>query len=164
MGRKKQEQVQPRTLQEIQLLKEIWALMIENGRILLPEHKWSYYGGGYSVEIPDGKHHYKIATPYDIVLLKKPFQDKIDNLKEIGVDWEKTNPPELDWHSEFVGTGDEPNRKSVWEGKLILKDGFEINFYLLDSDTRPRVQSRVSDFERAKTAGPTEDLVAKFFD
>jgi len=93
-----------------------WLYLIENG-IAAVEH--SYYGG---YELVD-KRMTGIFKRFDHNSEIEVKQIYLKEIKEIGVDWNKTSAPESDMVAQFAGTFSEADENEYLSGKLILNDG-----------------------------------------
>jgi hypothetical protein len=84
--------------------------MIQEGK--LTNGKWSYYGGSWD----DGfNYDWRKAEA-----AAKKFRDKV---KEVGVDWDKTDMPESDTNSAFTDTFHDSEKVETLLGTVWLKDG-----------------------------------------
>lgn len=103
--------------------KFVWAYMLEQGMVTTGE--WNYYGGRWEGNWP---YEPRDEDPEMIALRKA--------VKEVGVDWEKTEAPKSDWNSEFQGTDCESSSVETLIGRLFLKDGTEYLIGVGDADQR----------------------------
>lgn len=62
--------------------------------------------------------------------------DKLAKVKAIGVDWNKTLPPESSQESVFNGTFNDSSEVETLLGTLVLKDGSEYSIGVDNADTR----------------------------
>lgn len=93
-----------------------WLYLIENGTAGV-EH--SYYGGYTLVDQRmDG-----IFKRFDHRSYEAVKQIYLKELKEIGVDWDKTSAPESNMVSQFAGTFSEADENEYLSGTLILNNG-----------------------------------------
>lgn len=92
--------------------KFVWAYMIENGKIT--DGHWSYYGGGFNLVG---------VGAYDWAGMTKIMKKLQDEIKEIGIDWEKTSSPVSEIKSEFTDTFHPSAEVETLLGTLVLKDG-----------------------------------------
>ena len=92
-------------------LKFVWAHMIERGHLTTGE--WSYYAGDW--EHPEGDYE-------NIDAANKQFREDV---KKIGVDWNKTNLPESSTESAFTDTFNEVDHVEALIGSIVLKNGKE---------------------------------------
>ena len=83
-----------------------WCFLLQNGKC----GKWSYYGG-------DFENRPQIA--------KKCLEE----ILQVGVNWEKTREPSDGQESEFIGTfAEETKYVNVLEGALVLNNGERYNW------------------------------------
>ena len=104
--------------------KFIWAYMIENGKIT--NGHWSYYGGGF--DLIDTDTHWANKT--------EMMKSLRDNIKEIGVDWEKTSSPISDTESEFTDSFHPSQEVETLLGTLVLKNGKSYTIGVGHAETR----------------------------
>jgi hypothetical protein len=78
----------------------------------------SYYGGWDPVDkkIKTSRGHHGITSYHDAFLKM---------IREIGVDWDKTDVPMTDTHAQFEGTFADSSTKEYLDGCLVLKNGYE---------------------------------------
>jgi len=104
--------------EEIGLKKIVWAFMLEHGRIT--EGEWSYYGGHF--EYP------KVIVNKAWKAIEKFKTDIYFEIREQGVDWNKTGIPDFEHHAEFVGTDNDSNWLDCLLGDLHLLNGKTYKF------------------------------------
>lgn len=127
----------------INQMKEIWALMLENGVITDKDFTWSYYSGNFEND-----------HPYDWKRRQKVYDDFLYQVKTQGVNWEKTSIPEYRCESEFVDSFSESKDVDVWTGTIVLNNGN--NFHIGAKDIDLQYQ-----FEQLKRKEPA--LAFKYF-
>lgn len=94
-----------------------WMYLISNGRANVEP---SFYGGTDVVDSNvSGK---KDKTGYYRFTYEEAF---LDQIKSVGVDWDKTKAPKGKMYSEFTDTFHKPNEVEYLVGILSLKDGAE---------------------------------------
>lgn len=98
---------------ELILLREIWFHILKNGRVMDPDTEWNHYGAEF--EDYFDKKQYKINSAATVKLLQQ--------IKVIGVDWQKTEVPEYECRSEFTDSFHPPKDVDTWSGTLYLNDG-----------------------------------------
>lgn len=103
-------------------LRFVWAHMIERGH--LTNGEWSYYGGDW--EYPPGNYH-------EIDAREKKFKEDV---KKIGVNWEKTREPQSSIESAFIDTFHEADRVEALLGTIVLKNGKEYMVGVGNSEIR----------------------------
>lgn len=90
--------------------KAVWAYMIQEGR--LTNGNWSYYGGNWD----DGfNYDWRKAEA-----ASEKFRSKV---KEMGVDWEKTQMPQSDTNSAFTDSFHDSEKVETLLGTVWLNDG-----------------------------------------
>ncbi len=103
-------------MNNIPTIKLIYAYMLSVGSETNGE--WNVYGANWD------------PLPYKVIDWRNPQpQPKIpsmDKIKEIGVDWKKTKPPESSIESEFVDTESPSGNVEALLGTLFLLDGTKI--------------------------------------
>lgn len=95
---------------ELQVLKVIWAYVVDEG--IITNGEWSYYGG-----------HFEAPTRYKQSERDAERKAMRDAILQIGVAWDKLDVPEYQQRSEFVGTGNDSAQTDTLLGTLILNDG-----------------------------------------
>lgn len=95
-------------MDNIDTKKFVWAYLLERGHETTGE--WSYYGSGWE-SVPGRKWNYD----YHAELLQK--------VKNIGVDWKKTEEPESSLQTCFDGTFVDASECEALIGTLVLLDG-----------------------------------------
>lgn len=133
-----------RTEQEVEQLKQIWALMLQHGKVFPEKMEWNYYSGGFEMFNTD----YKERTDARLALLAK--------IKDIGVNFYQTDVPEYHCYSKFVDSYSPSDDVDVWEGMLILNDDTKVFVGAKNIDLKERVAA-------FKNRTEDEDLVVKFF-
>jgi len=93
-----------------------WLYLIENG---VAGCRPSYYGGH---ELSD-KRMSSVYRDFDCTSLEAIKQIYLKELKEIGVDWDKTDAPDSNMVSQFAGTFSEADKNEMLSGKIVLKNG-----------------------------------------
>lgn len=99
-----------RTSEEIEMLKVIWAFMLENGKVTNGE--WSYYGDSYE----------NTSDTFDWREDQKLMKVLHSAVKSCGVDWEKTSIPDYECHSSFAGTDCQSDERECLLGNIVLND------------------------------------------
>lgn len=114
--------------QEPDLLKVVWAYVVEHGQVT--DGEWNYYGCGWQVPRLQ-----KPGTPYY-------YEDReataraLKAVRDIGVDWDRTKMPESSTNSTFEGTDADSRRVESLLGTLVLKDGSDYVFGVDNSEKR----------------------------
>ena len=136
--------------EEIELKKIVWAFMLEHGCIT--EGEWSYYGGHF--EYPKSiKNKSREAI--------EKFKDAVYfEIREQGVDWNRTAIPDFEHHTEFVGTGNDSNWVDCLLGDLHLLNG---KTYKLGTNEVSDYVSSAIEFLKKKSKPDKVDLVEKWF-
>lgn len=104
-------------------LRFVWAHMIERGH--LTTGRWSYYGGDW--EYPPDNNYRQIDAN------EKKFREDV---KKIGVDWEKTKEPESSIESAFTDTFHDADSVETLLGTIVLKNGKEYMIGVGNSEIR----------------------------
>jgi hypothetical protein len=115
---------------EIASLKQIWAQVINSGKLCNPDACWNFYGGGLEVSYKDFK---KFA---------KEFEKFKSDIKTFGVAWYEMDLPEYSCETEFQGTffeGEYPDIHS-YKGWVILNNGEKKFVAARDIDLRSLYQ------------------------
>lgn len=105
--------------------KVVWAYMIEEGK--LTNGQWSYYGGDWEAHKPNSWKWEEIDRD------NKAFKEKV---KTVGVDWEKTQPPQSSLESAFTDTFHDADEVETLLGTIVLKDGSEYIVGVGNADKR----------------------------
>lgn len=104
--------------------KILWAWLLKTGYM---NARPSYYGG---IEFVN-KDCLGVSTQG--VRAFSEYKPKlIDAIKVIGIDWDKTRDPELDYSYEFDGTDADSRRVQIVTGKIFLPNGIDIECYAKD--------------------------------
>lgn len=124
--------------------KVVWAYMIEEGK--LTNGEWSYYGGDWESHKPNSWKWEEIDRD------NKAFKEKV---KTVGVDWEKTQPPQSSLESAFTDTFHDADEVETLLGTIVLKDGSEYIVGVGNADKRfgeyvKVVMEYIKDKERVK--------------
>lgn len=90
-------------------VKFVWAYMLENG--VITDGNWSYYGGHYEYLHND----WRKADQAKKALL--------ENVKKIGIDWDKTKEPQSFGERAFTDTFHDSDDVETLLGTVYLKDG-----------------------------------------
>lgn len=101
--------------------KILWAWLLHNGYVNAAP---GYYGGIeiISIDLLDIKTNgARSASEYKPKILNR--------VTEIGIEWDKTNAPEIDESWEFDGTESPSIRRKIVRGTLVLKNGVEIKCF-----------------------------------
>lgn len=106
-------------------IKFVWAYMIEQGRVT--DGKWNYYAGDWQDAYQNN---------YDFVARAKTMDAVRKKVKEIGIDWKKTQTPTSSMESSFEGTDNDSSSVESLIGILVLKDGSEYMIGMGNSDVR----------------------------
>jgi hypothetical protein len=93
-----------------------WMYLLKFGQYNV---KPSYYGG---YEVHNGGRMSPSPT-YDQMVISKKVA--IGDLREFGVDWERTKAPSSDYYYEFQGTFCDASQTEYLSGTIFLKDGSE---------------------------------------
>jgi hypothetical protein len=91
--------------------KFVWAYIIEQG--LITNGTWSYYGGHWEYENKNDSWK----------KIEKRKQKLLDDVKKIGIAWDKMKIPVSSHESVFDGTDHDAGSTGTLLGTLILKDG-----------------------------------------
>lgn len=113
-----------RTPDEVSMLQKIWVILLDEGVLIDDTAEWSYYASAF-----DGKYM------YDYDLREKDKVQVLKGVKNVGVDWDRTDAPEFYEYSGFVDTFSDSSRHAVWDGRIVLKDGSVYRFAVIDEDT-----------------------------
>lgn len=101
-----------------------WLYLVENG---YANCRPSYYGGWDEVDPDDDTPWYARKRAVSLSAYGKDFDARQTNalkiVKEVGVDWNKTQAPRSDMVSQFTDTFHDPDEKEFLEGTLVLKNG-----------------------------------------
>jgi hypothetical protein len=100
-----------------------WIYLVKHG---LAGAKHGFYGGYEQVGLP-----VVLREDWDGIWIKERHKLFVSKIKEVGVDWIKTQAPINDTHSVFVDTFHDATQAEHLEGVLILKDGTE-QFWVAD--------------------------------
>lgn len=121
-------------------LKFVWAYMLEQGRETTGE--WNYYGGRWDYGAAKVQPAW-IAKQYPGKFVEKEWREAdeshkelLELIKQVGIDWDKTQPPESSQQSEFNGTFNESSHIEALLGKLVLKDGSETLIGVKNAEVR----------------------------
>lgn len=139
---------QPWTEDELTVMKQIWALMIHQGRPIDPDADWSIYCGDF-----DDYWHYVNKGLFALQDAKDKF---VKQVKEVGVDFHRTDVPVYECQSEFTDSNSPSKDVHVWTGILQLKDGTQIFVSARDIDLQPLVSRLTTNHEQV-------DLVKLYF-
>jgi len=100
-----------------------WLYLVEQG---MAGRTPSYYGG---FEIDDkSKKRCKgvVSDTYYWNAGTDPLREQFfKEIREHGVDWDKTEPPQSETHSQFTDTFHDPTYKEYLEGVLVLNNGIK---------------------------------------
>ena len=134
-----------RTTEEIEMLKVIWAFMLENGKVTNGD--WSYYGDSY-----DGVDDWRVD--------EKQINKARSAVKSFGVNWEKTTIPDYECHSSFAGTDCKSDERECLLGTIVLNDEstYKIGIAEISEAAKHCRKSLIN-----KNFTKPEDLVAKYF-
>lgn len=116
-----------------------WAYLLKNGVVGVT---YGYYGG-YEL-IGD-----RNSCCVEHEKIQKLKNSAIAKIREFGVDWKKTRPPESDWRNEFDGTFNDPKSVEFISGVLVLKNG-ESQKWIADRIEVTEVFDLMADAENAK--------------
>ena len=136
--------------EEIELKKIVWSFMLEHGRIT--EGEWSYYGGHF--EYPESINNNSWET------IEKFKAEVYSEIREQGVDWEKTVIPDFEYKAEFVGTDDDSKWMDCLLGDLHLRNG---KTYKLGTNKVSEYVSSAIESLKKKSKPDEVDLVEKWF-
>lgn len=116
-------------------LKFVWAYLLEQGR---PTNgNWSYYGSGWDHEM---KYDYNHKTKkYRLTEIMDEIRRRV---KEFGIDWDRTQSPEVHNETLFEGTGHPSSRHEALLGRLYLLQHAE-SFLIGIDDTETRFSQYV---------------------
>lgn len=116
-------------------VKFAWAYLLTYGKLTSGE--WSYYGSGWEgLEKYKGTYGKKWEAQY------KEFEEVSAKAVSIGVDWDKTEIPEVGTYSGFAGTFAETQDKCLGTlGKLVLKNGEKFLIGSSDDDAAHLVET-----------------------
>lgn len=142
-----------RTPEEIRVLQEIWAIILENGSVSYKDSTHSYYGGWQLTE----RLSYREIP--EILKEVKSYRNKI---REVGVDWAKMDVPEYKSYSEFAGTDSPSDTVEVWQGIITLMDGTQMIGHCEDRHTSEQINPRVSKLKKSPEPDPRA-LILKHF-
>ena len=122
-------------------LKIVWAYMLQNGK--LTDGRWSYYGGEWEGITSDWK------------TTQKKTKEFLEKVKNVGVDWSKTNHPESNMNSVFTDTFHDAETVETLLGTIFLKDGSEFMVGVSNRDVRfgeyiKLVKRMIEDTQRVK--------------
>lgn len=92
----------------------VWAYLLENGYEVAQDAQYSYYGGFRRLY-----DDYRSWAPKAIEAEKL----RMDKIANIGINWEATQDPVGESHSEFVGTFCDSDESEWLDGLLVLNDG-----------------------------------------
>lgn len=93
-----------------------WLYLIENGAAGVTN---SYYGG---YNLADERMD-SVFKRFDCESYEAVKQIYLKEIKEVGVNWSKTNSPESNLVSQFAGTFSEPDQNEMLTGKIVLNNG-----------------------------------------
>lgn len=102
-----------------------WLYLVKHGQC----GTHSYYGGfDYDGTVIDRMQKVLLGEwKYDMWGMRSHEKIRTFALGEIkmyGVDWDKSEDPQSDYASQFVGTDAPSERKEVLRGRLVLKNGY----------------------------------------
>lgn len=106
-------------------IKFVWAYMIERGRVTTG--KWNYYAGDFDDAYQNN---------HDFIARARVMDDVRKKVKEIGIDWKKTQTPESSMESSFDGTDHDSDHVETLLGDLVLKDGSKYLIGMGNSELR----------------------------
>lgn len=136
-----------RSHQELSILQQCFAVLMELGEAAPIDSEWSYYGRDYGSPNRVPYHLYSTeekkknwAKIHDDFYDKyrnseKLLKEKIKTVKFSDIDWEKTQGPEYRTESVFVGTDNDSEQCELMVMKCVFTDGTEFILYKdLDKD------------------------------
>jgi len=162
-------ETEERTPEDIQLLKEVWVLMLELGSVVHKDASHNYYGGGFhfsdalfyvSPEYKDGSSdHWQRLSKF-----KKRMKEEVEADKNLLaakiVDWGKTSIPEYMCVSEFAGTGSPSDQVEIWDGKLVMTDGSWVR--VIKTERNDELANRVEILNKLKKPAEAIDFEKLF--
>lgn len=122
--------------------KAVWAYIIKEGK--LTNGQWSFYGGRFDDDFN-----------YDWQKAEAAAQKFRERVRDVGVDWDKTQMPDSDTHSAFTDTFHDAERIETLLGTVWLKDGSKYTVGVKHPEMRftqyaKMVSEFVSDQQRIK--------------
>jgi len=136
------------TEDEVTVMKQIWSLMIHEGRPTDPNADWSIYCGDFN------DYWQLTSTGWDG--LKKQKDAFIEQIKEVGVNIYRCDVPEYNCYGHFCDSNSPCDQVHVWTGNMLLNDGTKIFVSAKDIDLRPLVNRLTSKQDQV-------DLVKLYF-